>query len=263
MRILAAALLALLFILPARADMTTVTPGALAPALGVYVDALVRDRATALACAKPDSPVRDDAAWAQAKAVFVATLWANGFAVDFIKETAARLDALPPAGQADCNDATAAADLGYVERDGWGKEIDRVFSSIDITPVATPVSPQQWQAIKDAVAAELPLEKRLLECVAATLPTILPVTVHDWDDMLAKIAAKLVAAGLPRDDIVALIGGAEAKVLWQRAPAEAAAALAASCSKDEAWSQRFYNLEFLSLGGAIDKLLPPADDTAN
>ncbi len=256
-RLAAAFAFAFLLFPPAYPAMTTVTPGALAPALGVYVDALARDRAAALVCTRPDSPLRDDAAWTRAKAVFIGTLWANGFAPDFIKDASARLDA-PPAAKPDCNDPVTGADLASIEGAGWGKEVERVFSSIDIPAIGTPVTPEQWQAIKGAIAAELPVEKRLLECVAVSLPALMPTVVHDWDDMLAKIAGRLIAAGLPRDEIGATISGAEANVLWQRAPADGVAALAASCGKDEAWSRRFYNFEFASLGADIDKLLPPA-----
>lgn len=260
-RFAAAFAFALLSVLPARAAMTSVTPGAMAPALGVYVDALVRARSAAIACAVPDSPARDDSAWVRAKAVFIATLWANGFAADFIKEASARLEAPLPAAKPDCRNPVAVSDLDFVEGSGWRKEIERVFSSIGLTAIATPVSAAQWQAIKDAVAAELPAQKRLLECTAVALPTLMPNVVHDWDDMLAKVAGKLIAAGLPRDEISALIGGAEANVLWRRAPTDAVAALATSCAGDEAWSRRLYNLEFLRLGSDVDKLLPqPAAD---
>jgi hypothetical protein len=260
-RLAAALVIASLSMLPAQAAMTSVTPGAMAPALGVYVDALVRAHAAALACAAPNSPVRDDTAWVRAKAVFIATLWANGFSPDFIKEAGARLDGPQPGAKPDCKDPVATSDLDFVEGSGWGKEIERVFSSIELTAIAAPVSAGQWQAIKDAVAAELPAEKRLLECTAVALPTLMPNVVHDWDDMLAKVAGKLIAAGLPRDEISALIGSAEANVLWRRPPADAVAALATSCAGDEAWSRRLYNFEFLGLGSDVDKLLPhPAAD---
>lgn len=261
----AAFVLAFLSVLPVHAAMTTVTPGALAPALSLYVDALAQNRAAALACAGADSPLRDDSAWDRAKAVFIATLWANGFAADFINDASARLDAAPSARKPDCDDPVTGADLAFVEGTGWGKEIERVFSSIDLTTIGTPVAPEQWQAIKGAVAAELPAQKRLLECIAVSLPSLLPTVVHDWDEMLGKVAGKLVAAGLPRDEIATVIGAAEANALWHRAPPEATAGLNASCAKDEAWNRRFYTFEFLGLGSDIDKLLPEAaaDDTAN
>ncbi len=259
MRVVVAALSALLSIPAAHAD-TLVAPSALAPALGVYVDGLIADRAAAIACTGPDAPGRDDAAWSRAKAVFIASLWANGFAAEFVKEVTARLDAPLPAVKPDCGNADTQNELAVIGNGGWGKEVARVFSSIGLSAVATPVSPQQWQAIRDSVAADLPAQKRLFECVAVSTPSLMPTVVHDWDEMLGKTAARLVAAGLPREEVGALIGSAEANVLWHRGPAEAAPALAASCAKDEAWNRRLYNLEFLSLGFDIEKLLPSQPD---
>jgi hypothetical protein len=264
MRALLAAIAALLCLsLPARSGSSTVLPGALAPALGLYVDALLEDRAAALACAKSDSPALDETAWQRAKASFVATLWANGFAPDFIKNAQARLDApVTPASEA-CTDASIASDLGYVQSSGWPKEIARVFSGVDIAVIANPVSPAQWKAIKDAIAADLPAQKRMLECAAVILPSLMPISVHDWDDMLAKVATKLLAAGLPRDEVTTVVSGAEANVLWHRAPLDAVPALKASCAKEEAWSRRLYNLEFAALGADIDKLLPTPPEDGN
>jgi hypothetical protein len=264
MRTLAALMLLALAAGPARADLTTVTPSALAPALGVYVEAIVRDRAAAAACARPDSPARNDDAWQRARASFVATLWAHGFAPEFIKAMAARLDAPATPEPAACADESVMSDLGFVEKSGWVKEIARVFSGLDIDAIANPVTGAQWQAIKGAVAADLPAQKRMLECIAVTYPSMMPVSVHDWDDMLARIAGKLISAGLPRDEVSATIGAAEANVLWHRAEGEAATALRASCNGDGAWSRRLFNFEFASLGADIDKLLPtPANGGDN
>jgi hypothetical protein len=261
MRFPAAILLLALAATPARAELTAVTPSALAPALGVYVDAIVQDRAAALACAKPGAPSRDDDAWQRARASFVATLWAHGFAPEFIKAMAARLDAPVTPSNAMCGDESVQSDLNFVEKSGWVKEIARVFSGLDIDAIANPVTAAQWQAIRGAIAAELPAQKRMLECIAVTYPSMLPVAVHDWDDMLAKIAGRLISAGLPHDEVAATIGSAEANALWRRAEGEAQTALRASCGSDEAWSRRLFNFEFASLGADIDKLLPPAGDS--
>jgi hypothetical protein len=246
----------------ARAEeLRIVTPAALQPAIGVYVDAIVGDRAAALACARADSAARDDAAWGRARSVFVATLWANGFAPDFIKAMAARLDAPPVPAKAACSDESVESDLGFVEKSGWEKEIARLFSGLDIAVIPIPVTPSQWQAVRNAIEADLPAQKRMLECIAVTYPSMMPVTVHDWDEMLAKLGARLVASGLPHDEITAVITQAEANTLWHRAEPAAVAALRASCASDGAWSRRLFNFEFASLGADIAKLLPaPAED---
>ena len=81
--------------------------------------------------------------------------------------------------------------------------------------------------------------------------------------MILKIAGKLVAAGLPRDEISAVLSAAEANSLWHRAAPDALAALRASCSADQAWNDRVYNLEFLAVGDTVDKLLPAPADSAD
>jgi hypothetical protein len=248
----------------ARAEQVhAVAPSALQPAIAVYVDAIVQDRAAALACAKSDSAARDDAAWGRARSVFVATLWANGFAPDFIKAMSARLDAPVIPAKAACTDESVESDLGFVEKSGWEKEIARLFSGLDIPVIPIAVTPSQWQAVRNAIEADLPAQKRMLECIAVTYPSMMPVTVHDWDEMLAKLGAKLVAAGLPHDEIGAVIAQAEANALWHRAEPAAVAALRTSCANDGAWSRRLFNFEFASLGADIAKLLPATPEDSN
>jgi hypothetical protein len=216
-----------------------------------------------LACAKPSSPALNDASWQRAKASFVATLSVNGFAPEFIRDVSARLDRPVTPSKDACNDPTTASDLGFVAKSGWEKQISRVFAGIGIEAIANPVSPPQWQAIREAIAADLPAQKRMLECVAVSLPSLMPVAVHDWDDMLAKVAAKLIAAGAPRDEVASVIGAAEANVLWHRAEPGAVASLRTSCAGDAAWDRRLFNLEIFTLSADVDKLLPPPPEDAN
>jgi hypothetical protein len=64
--------------------------------------------------------------------------------------------------------------------------------------------------------------------------------------------------------VSATLSAAEANSLWKRANPDAASALAASCAADNTWSDRFFELGFMNLGGEVDKLLPPPTaDTDN
>jgi hypothetical protein len=89
------------------------------------------------------------------------------------------------------------------------------------------------------------------------MPQLILVAVHDWDAMIIRIGEKLAAAGLPRDQVSATLSAAEANSLWKRADPDAVAALTVSCAADNTWSDRFFELGFMNLGGEVDKLLPP------
>src|SRR5579862_3849716 len=90
-------------LLTAAANADPINPAVLLPALDVYMDAVAADHAAALACAKPESRARDEGDWNAAKAIFIATLWANGFPTDFVKEATAQFDAVPSV-KPDCGD---------------------------------------------------------------------------------------------------------------------------------------------------------------
>lgn len=259
--VLPAAVPLLLWAMPALAD--PVAPSVMVPALNLYVDSIAAGHYEAAACTPANSPARDEAGWAKAKAVLIATLWANGFPADFVGGAETRLDAPAPAAKPDCDDKAVFANFGEAFHQGWPATIGDAIHRMDLTPVDTPVSADQWQAIKAAIAAELPLEARGFDCLGATMPGLLLVAVHDWDAQLIKIGGKLAAAGLPRDEVAATLSAAEANSLWHRAAPDALAALVKSCDDDKTWQDRFFNLESLSLGDTIDKLLPPQPPDAD
>jgi hypothetical protein len=243
------------------ANADPINPAVLVPALDVYVDAATADHAAGLACANPQSRARDEGDWNAAKAIFIATLWANAFPTDFVKGAAARFDATPSV-KPDCSDKDTLERIRDPDHEGWPAYLAHALSGMDLKPVL-PVAPERWQAIKDAIAERLPMQKRTLDCLAVVSPEFLPVAVHDWDQMLAGIGSKLASAGLPRDEVAATIGAAEANALWKRAAAGDIAAIKADCAKDLVWSDYFFQLGFINLAGDVDKLLPPPSSDNN
>jgi len=247
----------------AAAGAAPVAPAALVPALDVYVDALASGHAGALACAGvwPASKA-DEAGWQQAGAILVATLWANDFPIDFVRTAAQRLEAPPAATKPDCAhpDPAFAGELGWPSQVGWVEVVEQGLKGMDLKVVSSPVAPATWTSIKGMVAKVLPQQERLLDCVAVMYPETLPQTVHDWDAMIGKARAALLAAGLPRDEVNATMSNAEANQLWHRAAANAEAELRDSCRQDKAVAASLANFGLLGLGSEINKLLPQAAD---
>lgn len=227
------------------------------PALDVFVDSMVAGHNGALSCAEPGSRARNEQEWQSARASFVATLWANGFPADFVTGADRRLAA--PAVAVPCADPDALG-FGTADHEGWRKAFGYAVGAMDLAVVAQPVPGEAWRQIRSLIADELPHQARLLECIAVVYPYAMPAMVHDWDAMIVKIGGRLVGAGLPRDEISAALGNAEANALWHRAPPDKVADLATSCRADQDWQNRFAAFTFLALGGHIDSLLPqPAD----
>jgi hypothetical protein len=245
---------------PAAAAATVTMPAALVPALSVYVDSIVAGHAAAAVCADAGSPARDEKGWAAAKAMLAASFWANGFPADFVADVAKRLAAPPGSDAFDCDDEAVTGNFMSAATAGWEAEIARMMKGVDLPPFLHPVPPDTWQAIRDAIAKESGLQARLFTCLEVGMPAVMPVSVHDWDDMLGKIGARLVAAGLPHDEIAAALSAAEANALWHPVAADARAGVVASCKSDSAWSDRFYTFTFLSLGSVVDDLLPPVEE---
>lgn len=241
---------------PATAD--PITPASLVPALTVYVDSLARGHAAAAACAPAGSPARDEAGWSEAKAVLIASLWANGYPPDFVADAGKRLDASQPATPPDCADPIVSADLGGAVQEGWVKEVGRVIGGLDLRAVGQPVPPARWAEIRRLIAGEVSLQAREFTCLAAVEPGVLPVVVHGWDEMIVKLGGDLVAAGIPRPEIAAALGNAEANALWKPAGPDELAALRKSCTDDTTWSDRLATLRDMGLGYAVAKMLPAA-----
>jgi len=242
------------FLLPAGVAVADpVAPTVMVLALDVYVDSVVAAHNGALSCAKPDSRARDEQEWTSARGAFVATLWANGFPADFVAGADKRLAAAPV--QTSCEDPDAFSFAG-AENDGWQKTLGYPLQAMQLQIVAEAVPPETWASIKSLVVQVLPQQARLFECMAVVYPAAMPSMVHDWDDMIVRLGGRLVGAGLPRDEITAMLSPAEANALWHRASPEKVGDLTNSCKADQAWQDNFASFGFLGLGSRISDMLP-------
>jgi hypothetical protein len=244
-----------------------VAPTVLVPALDVYIDYLVSLHNAPVTCtgAKPTADYVGN--WDEAKAIFLSSLWANGFPTDFVRTATTRLDAPRGATKSDCADPAAVAYLADPSKADWVSVIENSLKGIELHLVTTPVDDKTWAAIKAMVAKDLPAQQRFLDCIAVSDSIILPNMVHDWDDMIVQLGGKLVGAGLPHDEINAMLSGAEANSLWHRATPDAEAQLRASCAKDPSWQNRLEDFSFAGVGPEAAKLLPappaPADSDSD
>jgi hypothetical protein len=244
----------------AQAD--PVTPTALVPALYMYIDTLVELHAAPAVCPH-DRPAADYVGnWQQAEGIFLSTLWANDFPTDFVRSATTRLDAPPATIKVNCADRAAAAYLSNPSQADWVAIIKPTLAGIELDVIATPVDPKVWAAIKDTIAKALPGQKHLLDCVAVSETILLPSVVHEWDGMLARLAAELFPTGLPRDEITAALGAAEANALWHRAAPDEVAGLRDACGKDLGWWTEFHAVGFPGLRADVEKLLPAAMPTS-
>ncbi len=92
-----------------RVDDEPVLPQQLVPALDFYVDSLLKARDEVVACGPAE--MRDDPSWAQAKAILLATVWANGLPRDFAAGLAARLDRPARTDGIDCKSPDVFYDI--------------------------------------------------------------------------------------------------------------------------------------------------------
>lgn len=230
----------------------------LMPALAVYVDGIAAAHAAAATCVAPKSPAANEADWTEAKGIFIATLWAAGFPVDFVRTAEQRLDAPPPATKPDCSDPGLIGRLGPPTQQGWVSAVTQTLKSIDLPVVMEPVSAPLWNQAKALIGSEAKAEKRLLDCVAVSRPEKLPMLVYAWDGMISKLIVELARRGVPHDELMASLGTIDANTLWQRAPTDGEAELRDTCAKDQSWQVRLVSRSFGELEGDTEKLLPPA-----
>src|SRR5579863_8413573 len=103
----------------------------------------------------------------QAKAIFIASLWAHDFPVDFVRTATDRLDAAAPATKPECAhpDRAIGGELGWPSTAGWVEVIKQGLGGMDLPIIDQPVAPATWTTIKGMIAKVLPDEKRLLDCV--------------------------------------------------------------------------------------------------
>jgi hypothetical protein len=240
--------------LQARAD--DVPPVQYVPVLDFYVDSLVTARSIAAVCAPANSSARDDKAWSEAEAILVASLWADGFPADFVKSVKARLDRPVIPAKIDCVSGSKIDQLAGSENDGWVQRVKGMLKSTGLRVIEAPVSDAQWKEIKAVIEGDLPAQAKLFDCVGAFGFGLLPTLIHDWNGMLIEVRQKLVAAGLPRDEVSAELNAADANNLWHKPDAVALASLRRSCKEDQSWYERFSTMSYAVISAEVDKRLP-------
>jgi hypothetical protein len=245
---------AALFSLPAFA--APIDPSELVPALDLYVDDVIAGYAAA-SCAGPKSPAASADDWHKATSEFIATLWANGFPINFVRTAQQRFNGATAAKDPNCKDPALLSDLAYASQVGWVKALEDPLEGMRLTIVTQPVSAATWGAVKKLIDDDLKAQKRLFACLAVTYTMELPGEIAGWDQTIQDLDRRLVAAGLPRDEVASELSAADAAGLWHRAPPNTEAGLRDSCAKDRSWASRQTSLESRSLTSRVEQLLPP------
>ncbi len=252
--------LALLTAVPAAA--AGVLPDRILPdadllaALDVYVDDSIFTHQIEIACF-PDQRAVVDAAWDSGNRVLVASLWANGLPADAVRAIASRLaGAEPAADPIDC----ASDEVNYVIQRGadaawWTGQHAQTLKEVGLRTVEHPPTDAQWQDVKALFGTELPLQARAFACLAIFEPTLFPSIAHEWTGTVVAAGRAMVAAGLPRDEVVTLIDGAGLTALWHRAEPGAVADLKRSCADDKAWYERYSVFDMQGLSARVAKIL--------
>ena len=127
-----------------------------------------------------------------------------------------------------------------VRERGWSWSVKNALTDLGFTVVDKPANAAEWEEIKGILAAERPLQARLFDCVSVADPLNMTFVVSSWSQMLLEAGQTMIAAGLPRDEVVAEIGAADVDRLWTL-PEEpdARAELLEQCEADMSWMERF------------------------
>lgn len=239
-----------------QAQADEVPPLQYLPVLDFYADSLVMARSIAAVCAPPSSPARDDKAWEEAAAILVASLWADGFPADFVRSVKARLDRPLIPAKIDCNNGSKIDELAGSEDEGWVQLIKGMLKGTGLRAIEAPVSDAQWREIKATIEGDLPAQTKLFDCVGAVGFGLLPTLIHDWNGMLIEVGQKLIAAGLPRDEVSAELNAADANHLWHKPDAATLASLRRSCKEDKSWYERLATMSYAGISVEVGKRLP-------
>ncbi|TGQ74721.1 hypothetical protein EN829_005820 [Mesorhizobium sp. M00.F.Ca.ET.186.01.1.1] len=226
------------------------------PVLDFYVDSLVTARSMAAVCEPANSPARDDKAWSEAGAILVASLWADGFPADFVKSVKARFDRPLAPAKIDCTSDSNIDEIAGSGKEGWVQLINEMLKGTGLRAIKVPVSDAQWKEIKAAIEGDLPAQTKLFDCVGAVGFGLLPTLIHDWNGMLIDVGQKLVAAGLPRDEVSEELNAADANHLWHKPDGAALASLRRSCKEDKSWYDRLATMSYAGISAEVDKRLP-------
>lgn len=237
--LLAVMWLVLAWLTPGHAQQPAVT-GPPVTVLDVFLTFLVDLRAHMEACpaTSPTSQpaVEDD--WDEARSILLGSLWANRVSGEVVRRVEAILDG--GGAEVDCGSETMAYGARLVGERGWTPPIKGALSDLGFTVVEKPASAAQWDELKSVLATERPLQARLFDCVAVVDPMSITFAASSWSKMLLEAGQAMVAAGLPRDEVMAEIDAADVSRLWTFPEDRAQRAeLLAECEADKSWMDRF------------------------
>ena len=208
-------------------------PSTYVPAVRVFVGEMVRAHLLALRCAdEARRPGGKFYEWDETRATLVASLWANGYPDDFVREIDTHMSI--QAKQAPCDDAAMEAYRASGVAGGTLKWVNFGFAGIGLVIVEPPAE-GSWDKIVAAFAEQNALQSRKLACFAVVKPLSLPNLVGSWSQMLQTLGPELIEHGYPRPDVAAQIEAADPNLLWQPVAEEGRAALTEDCGKDQAW----------------------------
>ena len=105
----------------------------------------------------------------RAKAMFIATLWSNGFPTSSCARPA-RARRAPQAPRPDCTDPALADELAGPAAGGLDDHPAAAAGRHGPTIILQPVDAAGWDAVQAAFTREFPLQTRLFECLAVATP---------------------------------------------------------------------------------------------
>ena len=232
-------------------------PDAYVPVLKTYVEHLAETRTQVAACLGAGVLPAEPKQWAEAKAVLVASFWANDMPEPFVADAIIQLEAQRTAG-GKCKDPVIRGQVGRVTDTGWVQLVTYALEGLGFTVVAAPPTAEQWSEVRAAFDEDVPQQARMIQCAAEIDPLNLPMIVGDWNSMLIGIGQQLISAGFARPNVVALLDSSDTNTIWKPAAAADRPALYAACLDETGWQDRFATFEFGALKSKVEAIVAPA-----
>lgn len=202
------------------------SPADLPIVMSAYVDSVVEWRQFYIACAT------DPEGWDQGSALLSTSLEAAGAGSTQIASWTSRLAAGTDGAVAyDCEDEAATFRKTVDRPANWSAYHTMTLQRLGLKIVAT--DDPRADAVRAVFDRYVPMQKKVLNCMALTLPQIFTLAYSDWNAQLDKAGAEMVAASLPLSVTSGLIAGARSAALMQ--PVGDRHAEVAACVKSTDW----------------------------